>query len=376
MKTKKVTLDLETILPLCINTWRKFRKEGGPSDHLQTREFRGVVEAIQLLHSGLHEDKSLVGKDYFEKPELLGAYLLYNWVISYQQGMSLIAELPNPPKRVLDLCSGSISFGLAAMRHGASELYALDRNEQALMLGAEICGKLGYPVNIRKADCLRPTLPVEGHFDLIIIGHALDELFPTTQKDWKNKQQFFLKSLLNRLTPDGYLLLVENSFSEANKRILEIREQLIQLGAPVQAPCVWKGECPALQTPNSPCYAQREYEKPNLLKQIQRAAEINLSSLKMTYIIFKSPQAAWPQLPETPLFRIISPPVESHHGKSYYLCGTEGKKKINSRMKVHPKESRAFDFLKRGELISINHAVDTRNGLEIVEGTTMLLQYC
>ena len=91
----------------------------------------------------------------------------------------------------------------------------------------------------------------------------------------------------------------------------------------------------------------------------------------MTYLIFKSPEASWPALPEENLYRVISPPVESFQGKRYYLCGTDGKKSLSSHLKDHPKELKAFDYLKRGELISIEDAVDKQNCYDLVGGSKL-----
>lgn len=366
--------DLETIMPLLIGIWRRLHKEPGPSDKLQTREFRGVVANVKTLVEGLENKKELIGQDYFAKPELLTSYLLYQWVVHYQQGMSLMGELPYTPRRVLDVCSGPAAFAFAALRHGSSEVFAVDRNIAALELGSQICGRYGLPINIRKWDCFREPLPVEGKFDLIILGHCLEELFPADKKGWVDQQEMFVNNLLKRLTPRGFLMIVENSFIEPNRRVLQMRDSLVQQGVPVQAPCVWKGECPALKTQNSPCYAQREFEKPMLIKEIQRAANINLSSLKMTYMIFRNPDGQWPQLQDEKLYRIISPPVESYQGKRYYLCGTDGKKILGSHLSKHPAASRAFEFLRRGELISFKHALEKDNALEIVKDTEISIK--
>lgn len=370
MKRKKApTPDLETLIPILIGIWRRFKKEPGPPDILQTREFRSVVAAIKDFQAGYHANQSLMGQDYFANRDLLGAYLLYPWVIHYQEGLSLIGEIPLTPRRVLDVCSGPAPFAFAALRRGAQEVYATDRNEKALELGAEICGRYGLPIQIRKWDCLKDRLPIEGKFDLIMVGHALQELFPSTQKGWMELQHRFIQNLLQKLTPQGYLLLVDQSFPDPNKRILQLRDQLVAEGVPIQAPCVWRGECPALKVANSPCYAQRELEKPHLIKEFQRAAEINLSSLKMTYVIFKNPLAGWPTLPDRPFYRVISPPIESFYGKRFYLCGTDGKKNLGTTLEPTPKEARAFDYLKRGELISFEHIHEKQNIFDIVEGT-------
>jgi Mitochondrial small ribosomal subunit Rsm22 len=371
MKTKRSPhLDLETIMPILIGVWRRFHKEAGPSDVLQTREFRRVVDAVKILLEKSENGKSLIGEDYFQKPELLGAYLLYQWVVHYQEGMSLIGEIPIAPNRVLDVCSGPSPFAFAALRHGANEVFATDRNQQALTLGAEVCGRYGLPLNIRRWNCLNERFPLEKKFDLIIAGYCLEELFPHNE----TARYKFISSLLEQLTSDGFLLIVDSSFPDANSQLLRLRDQLVKNGVPIQAPCVWRGECPALKTANSPCYAQRDFEKPYLIKEIQRSANINLGSLKMSYLLLRSPHSLWPVLPEQNLYRVISPPVDSFQGKRYYLCGTDGKKNLGTHLKSHPPQSRAFEFLKRGELISIENALEKNQAFDVLEETVIKIQ--
>lgn len=375
MKTRRTpSLDLETIMPLLINAWRRMRKISGPADVLQTREFRSVVEAVKGLQAQSFKGKSLIGQNYFSDQELLGAYLLYFWVVHYQEGMSILGELPNPPRRVLDLCSGPAPFSFAALRHGAQEVFATDQNAEALKLGAEVAGRYGLALNVRQWNCLKQPIPVEGEFDLIIAAYCLEELFPASAPNSITRQNDFLNYLLSKLTPEGFLLIVDSSYAQINKRILQIREHLVEQGVPVQAPCVWKGECPALKLDNSPCYAQREFEKPHLIKEIQRASQINLSSLKMSYLIMRNPEAGWPELPDQKLYRVISPPVESFQGKRYYLCGTDGKKNLGSHLKEHPPYSRAFEYLKRGELISIEKALEKGHSLDIAADTIVKVE--
>lgn len=364
---------MQEMMPLLIGVWRRYTKIAGPSDSLQTREFRDVVAAIQTLHKGLETGRNLIGEDYFAKPNLLGAYILYNWVVHYQQGIALINEIPNKPRRVLDLASGPGAFSFAALKHGAREVIALDRNQTALQLAAEICGRVGYPLTIRKHNILRFPFPVEGKFDLIVVGHCLEELFSDTQRDWNKDQKKWIEQLCSLLTPEGMILFIENSLLPSNHRLLALRDQLVSNGFPIQAPCVWKGECPALKA-KSACYAQRDFEKSHVIKNIQRAAQINLSSLKMSYLLVRNPTSGWPKLPETALYRIISPPIDTHSGKRFHLCGTDGKKDLGSHLKEHSKESKAFSFLKRGELISLENALVKQNHFDIILGTRIKIE--
>ncbi len=372
-KQKTPSLDLETIVPLLIGVWRRYTKLSGPADKLQTREFRTIVEAVQKLQKGLETGNELVGQDYLGDPDLLGAYLLYYWILHYQQGIALINEIPDFHGRVLDLGSGPGAFAFAALRHGAREVVAIDRNPIALKLASEVCGRYGLTLTARSHSLLRWPLPVEGKFDLIILGYCLEELFPETQKGWKQAQREWIQHLLQLLSPTGMFLFVESSLLHSNHRLLALRDQLVNEGFPVQAPCVWKGECPALQTKN-PCYAQRDFEKPYLVKEIQRAAQINLSSLKMSYLIMRNPESGWPQLPDYPVHRVISPPIETHAGIRFHLCGTEGKKDLGSHVKELPDEARAFDYLKRGELISLEDPLVNGQHFDIVLGTRVKIE--
>ena len=57
---------------------------------------------------------------------------------------------------------------------------------------------------------------------------------------------------------------------------------------------MYQAECPMLEVANGTCYAQREFEKTFLIKEIQRAGQINLSSLKMSYLLIKHPRPVGP----------------------------------------------------------------------------------
>jgi len=363
MKTKRTPIpsaNFEELIPLLIDMWRKLHKlSPGPKDVLQTREFRSLVEAVLRLQKE---------NDYSDK-ELLGAYLLYDWILHYAQGLSLIGELPSRPKKVLDLCSGAAPFALAAMCYGAQEVIAIDDNLDTLRVGAEICGKMGYPITLRKHDCRKLPLPDGGKWDLMILGYALFDLFPR-----KEEQKLYIQSLLKHLSEDGHLLLVDSSHVDKNRRLLSLRDALVEEGAVIQAPCIWKGKCPSLEHSSSVCFAMRPFEKPPLIKEIQRATQINLNSLKMSYLILKSPQASWPTLPEKRLYRIVSPPIETYVGTRFFLCGTDGKKSLGSRLNEHPKESRAYEFLRRGDLISITNPIEINEDLEITNETHLHLE--
>ena len=111
-----------------------------------------------------------------------------------------------------------------------------------------------------------------------------------------------------------------------------------------------------------------------MIKEIQRAADINLSSLKMSYLILRSPYFKAPQLPDN-LYRVVSPALNTFRGERYFLCGVSGKKTLGTTLKEeHPKHSKAFEYLKRGDVISIEQAVELGEDMQITDKTLLQLK--
>lgn len=349
----------DELFPLLITRFRKLMKLPiGPTDRLQTREFQTLIQNLTAYHAS--SDLST--------PESLAAYLLYDFPMRYAEGLSLLKELPAPPRRVLELGSKGASFCLAALQHGAEEAFALDPSANALKYGADICGHLGYPISVRpwNPSELGP-LPVEGKWDLIVLPYSLFAFFETEEK-----QITFIKRILPLLTENGHLLLVESSQNEVNKKFLMLRDQIARMGISIVAPCLWKKGCPALAH-GSICFAQRELEnKPFMIKEIQRAAKINQSSLKMSYLLLGSLDTKLPVLPDT-LYRVVSPPVRTAKGERFFLCGVLGQKTLGTTLPEPPTSCKAYSYLKRGDVLSIENASELDDDLQIISSTSLRL---
>jgi SAM-dependent methyltransferase len=351
MKSKnrlKISEEIANLIPNIISAWRRFKKLPGPEEELQTREFRATCALLQTIETA-YQSASLP-EDFYSR-DVVATNLLYHFPLHYGQGLSLLSELPKPPRKVLEIGSGSAPFSLAALRLGAKDVCALDASEDALRLGSEVIGRLGYPISMRQYEYGKTPFPFaqDERFDLIMLPYSIYELIREEDPEAHSKRCRLVDSLLKKLTPDGHLLLVDRTEPYFNTGILKIRDHCVNDGIAVQAPCVYKGFCPALAS-KSPCYAQREFEKPYFIKELQRGADIFLNSLKMSYVIFKSPDADWPDLQGKPYYRIISPPVESYQGKRYYLCGRDGKEKLDMRL-----DEKSYT-LQRGSLILLENS--------------------
>lgn len=350
----------DDLYPMLIARWRKLMKLPlGPADKLQTREFRSLIENLFT-----YKDSKEITSN-----ETLGAYLMYEWPVHYAQGLSLIQELPVKPTKVLDLGTLGAPFCLAALQHGALDVLAVGDNELSLKYGADICGHLGYPISIRTANPKDTrSLASSAPWDLIILSYSLFRSFFSLES-----RMTYVKQLLSLLSPEGHLLIVEESANEVNKEFLKLRDAINEQNLSILAPCLWKGNCPALKHGSSPCFAQRPLDKPAMIKEIQRASNINLSSLKMSYLILRSRNSVAPTLPDN-LYRVVSPSLNTFRGERYFLCGTSGKKTLGTTLKEHPKHSRAFEYLKRGDVISIEQASELEEDMQITSKTIVELK--
>lgn len=115
MKKTFSEMKLERHIPTLISSWRQ--KEGGA--FLSDKEYNSVSNSLLQLQRGLTGKRDLIGVNYMNDKNFLGAYLLYYWPVSYLQisyaalsvkdnFFSVVenAKRENRDVRILDLGSG------------------------------------------------------------------------------------------------------------------------------------------------------------------------------------------------------------------------------------------------------------------------------
>ncbi|MDF2549937.1 MAG: hypothetical protein K0S07_1004 [Chlamydiales bacterium] len=387
-KRKKIPPpDFETLMPLLVGIWRKINQESGPLDRLLTREFRSLVSVVEKLDgwTQLKPPTEFPATPWYEDKKQFSAYLLYHFVMHYLEGRSLIGELEQTPDRVLDISKGAAPFALAALEMGANVVTALDRSTLGLKIGSEISGRLGHALSLRQLDTsklerdleskaflleLDHLLYQEEPYDLIIAGHIFSDLFRAHPNEAQALESDVVNYLMGKLAPNGRLLIVESSHQAFNHRLLSLRDGLLDQGYSIEAPCIFRGKCPALAA-KSLCFAQRAFEKPYLIKEIQRAASIHLDSLKMSYLIIKN-EAGLPL--QEGAYRVISPRLEGPGTSKYYLCGGDGKKTLEMDLKETPIKAKAFDFLKRGDVVLVKNGAIYKNRIVLEQDSELTVE--
>lgn len=253
--------DLERWMPRLVAVWRRAQKRPDGPPHLTPPELKKVGAAVKQLSLGLTRDRSLAGAKYLDDTNLLGAYLLFYWPVSYAQARQVLGELPFKPRSVLDLGSGPGPFGFAALDAGAAEVTAADRSKPALALARELAAEAEEALATRDWDPTQSAALPDGEYDFILMGHVLNELFGKGEPALA-KRTTLLQSILGKLKRRGTLLILEPALRDTSRDLLMLRDRLVAQGYAVRAPCMYQGNCPALIKPTDWCHAERGWTMP------------------------------------------------------------------------------------------------------------------
>ncbi len=372
--------DLARWIPRLLAAWRKLgRNAEGPPGALAPAELRKVAAAVRRLSVGLTRDRTLIGSAYLDDPELLGAYLLFYWPISYAQGRQVLGELSNRARIVLDLGSGPAPLAFAAIDAGAVEVTAADRSRRALGLARELASEAGEGLATREWN------PRPGHaaldarlcepdkrFDLIAFGHVLNELFAGSDGAPQHGAAL-VEEALGRVRPNGSVVIVEPALRETSRDLLQLRDVLVARGFAVRAPCLYRGNCPALLKQSDWCHAERAWQRPALVEAIARAASLHRESLKMSYLVLAPRGEPWSEPPPGRVFRIISEPLEGKGRQRFIGCGPEGRIGLALQEKHRNERNEAFFRLGRGDVVRITEAESRGDGLALAERSEVVV---
>ncbi|EAU69338.1 conserved hypothetical protein [Stigmatella aurantiaca DW4/3-1] len=303
-----------------------------------------------------------------DDPRLLGAYLLFYWPVSYAQARQALGELPNRPRQVLDLGSGPGPLAFAALDAGAKEVTAADRSKPALALARSLATEAGEALATREWDPTRKAPLPEGAYDLITMGHVLNELYGTGDGAIAPRAAL-LEQVLAQVKKGGSLLVLEPALRETSRALLKVRDVLVGKGYAVRAPCLFRGNCPALVKESDWCHAERPWPMPRVVEELARAAGLHKESLKMSYLMLAPAGEAWPEPPPGRLFRIVSESLEGKGRQRYIGCGPEGRLGLALQEKHRTEKNERFFKLQRGDVLSVTETEPKGDGLALDDRT-------
>jgi SAM-dependent methyltransferase len=326
-------------------------------------------------------------------PDLLGAYLLHFWPVSFVQVslcLEMIGRLRGEPgiETALDLGAGPGAASLALLEAGITRVAACDRSGAALALARKIAHGRGFDLETRQWDALKSTGQPAGPFDLIVVAHTLNELWPG-HPDRISLRVALLLRIGALLSPGGKLLVVEPALMKVAQDAIRVRDGLAAGGFDVLMPCIWQGNCPAL--PQGTCHGEFDWNPPREMVRISHAARIGRETLKMAWFVLRKREPAsearaaretaaapapstGPSSPDGGLYRVVSEPLLSKSGRIRYLiCGPLGRFALSAPKECPAPGVKPFYLLKRGEGIRFTGAQKRESGWGLDASSTLMV---
>lgn len=350
---------------------------------------RSVADLSRLFTKG----RAGRNRGYWNDDALRAGYLAYFLPISLAKVQALLEELPSEqlcrpedrPLRVLDIGSGPGTGALAVRdwmqqrTERTVEAVAVDQALPALQeaerlwraygraSGSQSAGFVWLHVNLERAGSLDACKP-EGPFDLIVMAHALNELWRGT-RDPVGARVTFVRGLLDLVVPHGSLVLIEPALRDTSRDLHLVRDKLLETGAcTVLSPCLHDKPCPALVKAKDWCHEERPWTPPPIVAAIDRAVGFIKDALKFSYVILrKDGRTIVKRQPD--VFRVVSELRDMKGEKRAWLCNESGRAEVGRLAKERSETNAAVDEWHRGAIVRISEIVrKERKGREATVG--------
>lgn len=224
MKTKISPKSVHELAPALIQAWRHIVQSPGPTDFLQTREFRLCVSKVLEIQQRLK--KGLSFSSLWKDSSLMGAYMAYFWPIHYQQALHLFRK-KNQLGHVWVIDAGAGAYTVAALECGASSVRAFESQDRCRMEVSRFVAKMAHTLSM--SSWRFPQVPYvktssEPEADTIILGHGLHLEQDLTK--WAQSRSAWICALTHKLNPGGRLIIVEGSDPLHRKALQQLKKEL------------------------------------------------------------------------------------------------------------------------------------------------------
>ncbi|MCJ1677592.1 small ribosomal subunit Rsm22 family protein [Streptomyces sp. APSN-46.1] len=283
---------------------------GGLLDGLPPKQASAAVERLIANYRGTTPTDAPVLRDHSD----VAAYAAYRMPATFEAVRSALAGLAEAaprwaPRSHVDVGggTGAATWAVDATWDGPRETTVLDWAEPALALGRELAAASASRV-LRGAEWRRAVIGsglVLPEAELVTVSYVLGELTPEARRavvaEAARAGQAVV--LIEPGTPEGYL------------RIREARDQLIEAGLRVAAPCPHDGTCP-IEVGQDWCHFSARVSRSSLHRQV-KGGSLPYEDEKFSYV-------AATRFPVEPVaFRVTRRPQIRKGLVLLDLCGPE-----------------------------------------------------
>jgi SAM-dependent methyltransferase len=359
--------DLEAWIPHLARA--ALHRRPGPVLRLSEEETHFLGRAVRDLSRGFTGGRVLAGAPYWHNARSLAAYLLFFWPVSYEQALSIFRNfLPAPGlsgASVLDLGSGPGPMACAAFDCGARRVLALDSGRPALAAAAALARARGFPLETRIWNAEKDGAPPGRGYDLIVLGHLLNELWPGAG-DAVERRARRVAELAGLLSERGRIVILEPALLAVTRDLLRVRNLLRARGFSVLAPCLRQGPCPCLESAAgsaATCHADEAWRPPAWYVRLAHRARLGKESLRFSFLVAGRPGETPPPATDDS-YRVVSERMLSKSGRlRYMICNERGRFSLSAKPTGHERWLETFLGLRRYDTIRITGTENREHGL-------------
>ena len=295
-------------------------------------ETEAGVRELSAMFNGLTPHRP----GYLAAARLRRAYVHYYLPVNVEKVARVLREMdayaPSRPKpRVLDFGCGAGTAAIATLLRGpVADLVLVDVVDEALDDARFFCTALGAEPRTMH------ELPNE-KFDLILAANVFSET---------------LAPLEERLTDEGYLVVIEPALQSTTRKLMKWRDDMVARGFRSAAPCSGRAKCPMLEREDLWCHQDVPWPRPATVAEIDRRVGLTKESLKYSYAVITKKGRTLADLQGD--VRIVSN-LHKEKGKAWaWLCGRDGPLCRGEVLSRHrSEETAAFFRADRGHVLSM-----------------------
>lgn len=332
---------------------------------LRKRPLAGLyAESVTELSRAFTTDREDRRPDYLSAPRLRAAYLVYFLVTGAATAIAAMARTgldfreSDVPLRVLDLGSGPLSASIGAgyfARSRPLDVTAVDRSGAALKDGRDLFAALHPTASVRTVQSdlrdrrLRSKLGRD--VDLVIAANVFNE-WPDRKGSGIDDAAALCATLLEQhISPNGTLLIIEPAARASSRRLIALRERLVELGAGhISAPCVGAEHCPlAPLGMRDWCHSERTWQRPAHIEAIDKAIGHRRDTLKFSFLALTPTQ---PEPRSADSYRAIGGLMRDERAVRRYLCGPDGRIVVQGKRSLA--DTHPLIAAERGDLLQVH----------------------
>jgi ribosomal protein RSM22 (predicted rRNA methylase) len=249
------------------------------------KELESAYSAISERYRRLEKNNTLLGITSQTEAVAYGATRFPATYSAISRALYALGQgLPDfAPVSVLDVGAGPATATLAALEKYESlqNLMLLELNPYLLALGQKLLQETHQELKPQWQNAEVTTHTMDGQYDLVLCGYVLNEI---EQEKGKEAVEAMVRKLWQ--ATKGVLLIVEPGTPAGYASLISIRQELIDVGAFIVAPCPHLKPCPlSTQLPEKWCHFSVRVERSKLHREVKKDATLPYEDEKFSYII-------------------------------------------------------------------------------------------